>query len=41
MDQLAQSQGNILENIELIQHLNETKIKSLEIKKSLKESHML
>ena len=31
LDLLANSQGNILENMNLINNLNETKVKSLEI----------
>jgi dynein heavy chain 2 len=35
LDSLASSKGNILENLELISNLNETKIRSIEIKNSL------
>ena len=35
LESLASSKGNILENIELIKNLNETKIRSNEIKDSL------
>jgi dynein heavy chain 2, cytosolic len=38
---LATSKGNILDNQELLDSLNETKIKSTTIEKSLHESHAL
>lgn len=41
LDLLANSTGNILENIELINNLNETKVKSVEIQKSLEDSKQL
>ena len=41
LDQLASSVGNILQNTKLIQSLNETKQKSIEINKSLVNSKQL
>jgi len=41
LEELADSQGNILQNKTLIDSLNNTKTQSIEIEKGLQESHKL